>query len=97
MFRRPPRSKRTDTLCPYTTLFRADRDHAHRLPRRGLVERAEIEVGDLFGRKQYEAADARHDDRDIVRLVEMSGDMRGIARPQPRDGDRKSTRLNSSH
>src|SRR3546814_16770651 len=25
MFRRPPRSTRTDTLLPYTTLFRSDR------------------------------------------------------------------------
>src|SRR3546814_14520304 len=24
MIRRPPRSTRTDTLCPYTTLFRSD-------------------------------------------------------------------------
>src|SRR3546814_11539761 len=24
MLRRPPRSTRTDTLCPYTTLFRSD-------------------------------------------------------------------------
>src|SRR3546814_3659701 len=33
MIRRPPRSTRTDTLCPYTTLFRsrqADRPAAHR-------------------------------------------------------------------
>src|SRR3546814_12656838 len=29
MIRRPPRSTRTDTLFPYTTLFRASR-HAHR-------------------------------------------------------------------
>src|SRR3546814_12661671 len=29
--RRPPRSKRTDTLLPYTTLFRS---HRHRRPRR---------------------------------------------------------------
>src|SRR3546814_8406665 len=28
MFRRPPSSTRTDTLCPYTTLFRSDRAHA---------------------------------------------------------------------
>src|SRR3546814_4972786 len=27
MIRRPPRSTRTDTLFPYTTLFRSDRDH----------------------------------------------------------------------
>src|SRR3546814_19598013 len=26
MIRRPPRSKRTDTLFPYTTLFRSDQD-----------------------------------------------------------------------
>src|SRR3546814_1303001 len=25
MIRRPPRSTRTDTLCPYTTLFRSDK------------------------------------------------------------------------
>src|SRR3546814_64675 len=28
MIRRPPRSTRTDTLVPYTTLFRSDRDQA---------------------------------------------------------------------
>src|SRR3546814_4395207 len=27
MIRRPPRSTRTDTLFPYTTLFRSRRDH----------------------------------------------------------------------
>src|SRR3546814_10855614 len=33
MIRRPPRSTRTDTLFPYTTLFRsqANQSHAHRL------------------------------------------------------------------
>src|SRR3546814_13034021 len=31
MIRRPPRSTRTDTLFPYTTLFRADRSAAARL------------------------------------------------------------------
>src|SRR3546814_8011940 len=30
MIRRPPRSTRTDTLFPYTTLFRSDRRHAAR-------------------------------------------------------------------
>src|SRR3546814_15911636 len=33
MIRRPPRSTRTDTLFPYTTLFRSG-DHRHALPRR---------------------------------------------------------------
>src|SRR3546814_522393 len=30
MIRRPPRSTRTDTLFPYTTLFRSGRDHRRR-------------------------------------------------------------------
>src|SRR3546814_3491553 len=30
MIRRPPRSTRTDTLFPYTTLFRSDQTSAHR-------------------------------------------------------------------
>src|SRR3546814_2889082 len=33
MIRRPPRSTRTDTLFPYTTLFRSHEERAH--PRRG--------------------------------------------------------------
>src|SRR3546814_7681770 len=38
MIRRPPRSTRTDTLFPYTTLFRSQwRAHGHRtLERRGV-------------------------------------------------------------
>src|SRR3546814_4116082 len=31
MIRRPPRSTRTDTLCPYTTLFRSLQGPHHRL------------------------------------------------------------------
>src|SRR3546814_8769000 len=34
MIRRPPRSTRTDTLFPYTTLFRSRRRKRHRHPRR---------------------------------------------------------------
>src|SRR3546814_5475576 len=33
MIRRPPRSTRTDTLVPYTTLFRSDAAAAHRRAR----------------------------------------------------------------
>src|SRR3546814_3700144 len=35
MIRRPPRSTRTDTLFPYTTLFRSRRDRADAAPARG--------------------------------------------------------------
>src|SRR3546814_20767183 len=38
MRRRPPRSTRTDTLFPYTTLFRSPRPHrVHALPAAGGV------------------------------------------------------------
>src|SRR3546814_7831002 len=43
MIRRPPRSTRTDTLLPYTTLFRSrrcDRGAAHRLARDAVRHRA---------------------------------------------------------
>src|SRR3546814_1610069 len=37
MIRRPPRSTRTDTLFPYTTLFRSLASAERRARRRGLV------------------------------------------------------------
>src|SRR3546814_17340998 len=36
MIRRPPRSTRTDTLFPYTTLFRSERDADVRAKLRGV-------------------------------------------------------------
>src|SRR3546814_5030376 len=46
MLRRPPRSTRTDTLFPYTTLFRSLRGAGHRLglSLEGIV--AGLELGD---------------------------------------------------
>src|SRR3546814_2769167 len=44
MIRRPPRSTRTDTLFPYTTLFRSDGRHAqrrHRLYDDGAISPAD--------------------------------------------------------
>src|SRR3546814_13220127 len=44
MVRRPPRSTRTDTLCPYTTLFRSGRsEEAFRLFGRGAGTPVAIE------------------------------------------------------
>src|SRR3546814_10258637 len=49
MIRRPPRSKRTDTLVPYTTLFRS------------LVGHPVHGVGDLLGGERRVAALRRHE------------------------------------
>ena len=59
-------------------------DHARRLPRHGAVERPDIEIVDLIGRKQREAPLPRGHASDIVRDVEMGGDDRAIAQPYPR-------------
>src|SRR3546814_3094349 len=40
MIRRPPRSTRTDTLFPYTTLFRSDRHHDQHRHRQMVLDRA---------------------------------------------------------
>src|SRR3546814_5318670 len=39
MIRRPPRSTRTDTLFPYTTLFRSGQRWTHRASERGWLNR----------------------------------------------------------
>src|SRR3546814_14949392 len=54
MIRRPPRSTRTDTLFPYTTLFRS----FHR-PHRALASRG-IEAADL-GKRQLARLGRRND------------------------------------
>src|SRR3546814_9631016 len=53
MIRRPPRSTRTDTLFPYTTLFRsASAQHLQAAPREAMVTAVlpgeERRVGDIF-------------------------------------------------
>src|SRR3546814_7870928 len=45
MIRRPPRSTRTDTLFPYTTLFRSARDRPQEHPSVNAAELAHIEAG----------------------------------------------------
>src|SRR3546814_7521436 len=41
MYRRPPRSTRTDTLFPYTTLFRSQQNH----PRQPLARATQRQAG----------------------------------------------------
>src|SRR3546814_3315652 len=59
MIRRPPRSTRTDTLFPYTPLFRSDR--RHRLAVEMDVEDRAIEGARARGRVRFaEPADRSH-------------------------------------
>src|SRR3546814_10263116 len=111
MIRRPPRSTRTDTLFPYTTLFRSVRGAPQRLDlvaqpvalvgddaldhREAILHRTEL--GAQLGIFLADQLDAFH------RLVAGLGIDRlapavfeRIAFLDAEPGDRKSTRLNSS-
>src|SRR3546814_1141697 len=74
MIRRPPSSTRTDTLFPYTTLFRSDAGRA-----------AEQIVADrLFGIAQPGARQLdrarQHLDRDILRSEEHTSELQSLMR-----------------
>src|SRR3546814_14890988 len=101
MRRRPPRSTRTDTLLPYTTLFRSDDDVRPGRFGKDLGDRNILE-SEFFGT----ATD--RETRDIERM-RMAFDQRSkfekaVCHGGATNGneslscaDRKSTRLNSSH
>src|SRR3546814_18306834 len=98
--RRPTRSTRTDTLFPYTTLFRSDIlvDHVQPAPDGQLVR---LGQGDRIGSE--EADDLRRRlDRQPGQVGPRPGMGIAAAEPHPVAADakfidRKSTRLNSSH
>src|SRR3546814_13428250 len=87
MLRRPPRSTRTDTLFPYTTLFRspAAPNQSAKASRRGRWNAIIVDYPRTCGVGCPTI------------LPADCGDVRTL-RPRGIDtGDRKSTRLNSSH
>src|SRR3712207_8040314 len=90
MIRRPPRS----TLFPYTTLFRSDGRH-----RVEAVEqlRSGIADGQLVLHYQPKLALATGEVEGVEALVRWQHPTRGLLFPDAFIGDRKSTRLNSSH
>src|SRR3546814_10562480 len=109
MIRRPPRSTRTDTLFPYTTLFRS-RVYPHRRGRvehRAVVGNAFVNIGKILHEQRDVELAGTQAGMEIDRSVclerdgeEHALDVRetlrmifGIAA----DKDRKSTRLNSSN
>src|SRR3546814_13863961 len=100
MIRRPPRSTRTDTLCPYTTLFRSVR-------RTNIALRME-EVDRIMAGTSSAAGVERLVTRYPIRGIaaEIVGDERALLARRTAEADvarkraelaRKSTRLNSSH
>src|SRR2546430_12143493 len=92
MIRRPPRS----TLFPYTTLFRSQA--VRRGHRMGDVERMGERRGLGLGRIVPEPPEQeRAPGIEVLAPVPVREDVARVARCDGRSGDRKSTRLNSSH
>src|SRR3546814_8333883 len=111
MIRRPPRSTRTDTLFPYTTLFRSAGEARRgllvlrRKPRRQdlqLVATA-MSLDDRTRTWQLVMTgdDLRHvtleTQADMARLLDLDPSLSHLTLEIGDDRDRKSTRLNSSH
>src|SRR3546814_12846740 len=90
MIRRPPRSTRTDTLFPYTTLFRSEGRgfDPHPLHHPLLGNPGNPAIGGVFVRSSARGASTLDREKNLL----LSG-----RRAQRSGKDRKSTRLNSSH
>src|SRR3546814_1316081 len=106
MIRRPPRSTRTDTLFPYTTLFRSppvDRDRLAGQIIAAVREQEDKEILKLGHRAETTqrhgvgARRARSGVGDGVELLPRAFGGAGPRRGGVEAKDRKSTRLNSSH
>src|SRR3546814_20411730 len=99
MIPRPPRSTRTDTRFPYTTLFRsAETDKGEQAsPRAGAIETADARrLG--HAERQLPLERAKHFQPAGQRLHEIGiGGIAGRAHRIDLSPDRKSTRLNSRH
>src|SRR3546814_18091765 len=98
MIRRPPRSTRTDTLFPYTTLFRSVRSSDYR------IQAFDAGTGELRWSLQRPGPALALKTNMQMLIVEgliISGLPNGkLLAIDARSGnvqDRKSTRLNSSH
>src|SRR3546814_8776215 len=85
MIRRPPRSTRTDTLFPYTTLFRSG-PRLHHLS----------EIAEITGRIGWFSTDPRRRDRRRARRPSASPDPASRAsRTAPRRSEEHTSELQS--
>src|SRR3546814_1330311 len=104
MIRRPPRSTRTDTLFPYTTLFRSQpialertkRCRQHLVRDTGDLTLQRVEPHDSLSGKSADDQDrplVSHAFQDLPERLTIGFTFGCIVSCE----DRKSTRLNSSH
>src|SRR3546814_4654302 len=111
MIRRPPRSTRTDTLFPYTTLFRAKagddlvgRIGARKQATRNTDDSHAVVADGSVGRRAEVHLSAFRVDQPFAMPDQAGAGIAGDTADHRKEiaavlgvGDRKSTRLNSSH
>src|SRR3546814_11932566 len=97
MIRRPPRSTRTDTLFPYTTLFRSTRFS----PRTALDMLRQVPGFTIEEQDQERRGLGQATANVLINGQRFSGKSNDVVtelgRISAANVDRKSTRLNSSH
>src|SRR3546814_17783899 len=105
MIRRPPRTTRTDTLFPYTPLFRSAWNEFWQGFNRQLIEKSEVErpgtelldeACPKCGKPLSKRLGKRGSFIGCTGYPETQLDT-GVGHRKDRARDRKSTRLNSSH
>src|SRR3546814_9364414 len=98
MIRRPPRSTRTDTLFPYTTLFRSDQISLDPLVL-VAVELVEVPPGidEVVGPAEIEVDDIRGHQRATGRAVDAAGQRPGERGEGLRVDAERDTRLLRHH
>src|SRR3546814_15145915 len=108
MIRRPPRSTRTDTLFPYTTLFRSQRSAdiflgvpfniaSYALLTHMLAQQCDLEVDEFIWTGGDCHLYSNHVEQAREQLARTPGPLPRLEILRRPDADRKSTRLNSSH
>src|SRR3546814_2058483 len=90
MIRRPPRSTRTDTRFPYTTLFRSVADYrgSKTLYRHFAAVRTYVDVQRYYGkeaqriavRAAYEASEVMDQRVDVIRSEEHTSELQSLMR-----------------
>src|SRR3546814_19165266 len=101
MIRRPPRSTRTDTLFPYTTLFRSNQSWLlENIPMDKIILKKFLKAGYMEKGTWHPTLKGVPQGGIIsptITLIALSGLEAELRRRFKRNRDRKSTRLNSSH
>src|SRR3546814_11822564 len=107
MIRRPPRSTRTDTLFPYTTLFRSSNPRlwnsvktSRRLDHDGEIDPIAVQIAGSDPEMMAEAAVFNVGKGARIIDINMGCPVKKVCNVASGSAllrDRKSTRLNSSH